>query len=50
MVWKSFLVHKLSIHLQLATNPMVRLTRSAQMSTIHIKPHTKSDGAPGKKH
>ena len=49
MVWKSFLVHKLSIHLRLAANPMVRLTRSSQMSTIHIKPYTVSDGAPGKK-
>ena len=31
------------------TNPMVRLTRSSQMSTIHIKPYTVSDGAHGKK-
>ena len=31
------------------TNPMVRLTRSSQMSTIHIKSHTKSDGAPRQK-
>lgn len=41
--------HKSSIHLRLATNPMVRLTRCAQMSTIHIKSHTKSDGAPRQK-
>ena len=31
------------------TNPMVRLIRSSQMSTIHIKPYTVSDGASGKK-
>ena len=31
------------------TNPMVRLIRSSQMSTIHIKPYTKSDGAPRQK-
>lgn len=41
--------HKLSIRLRLATNPMVHLTRCVQMSTIHIKSHTKSDGAPRQK-
>ena len=46
---KKMLWHKSSIHLRLAANPMVRLTRSSQMSTIHIKPYTVSDGAPGKK-
>ena len=46
---KKMLWHKSSIHLRLAANPMVRLTRSSQMSTIHIKPYTVSDGAHGKK-